>query len=57
MSRCYFIWSYDKYRRHGFKYVKRATEQFDKTDRDKFTSDIIGIDVPLWDEKNSLVTP
>ena len=35
----------------GFKYVKRATEHFDKKDGTPFTSKIAGIDVPVWDEK------
>ena len=35
----------------GFKYVKRATRHFDLGDGTPFTSDVIGIDVPLWDEK------
>lgn len=35
----------------GFKYVKRATAHFDKKDGTPFTSEIVGIDVPVWDEK------
>lgn len=36
----------------GFKYVKRATKHFEKQDGTAFTSDIAGIDVPVWDEKS-----
>ena len=32
-------------------YVKRATRHFDLGDGTPFTSDVVGIDVPLWDEK------
>lgn len=35
----------------GFKYVKRATDHLDRNDGTPFTSEIVGIDVPLWDEK------
>lgn len=35
----------------GFKYVKRATAHYEKKDGTPFTSEIAGIDVPLWDEK------
>ncbi len=35
----------------GFKYVKRATAHFEKADRTPFTSEIVGVDVPVWDEK------
>ena len=35
----------------GFKYVQRATEHFEAQDGTRFTSDSIGIDVPVWDEK------
>ncbi len=35
----------------GFKYVKRATNHFDKKDGTKFNSEIAGIHVPAWDEK------
>ena len=35
----------------GFKYVKRATDHFDKKDGTPFTSEVAGIDVPVWDEK------
>jgi len=36
----------------GFKYVLKATDHFDKADGKPFSSEVIGIDVPLWDEKN-----
>ena len=35
----------------GFKYVKRATDHLDKNDGTPFTSEVAGIDVPVWDEK------
>ncbi|MGN0334605.1 MAG: alanine/glycine:cation symporter family protein [Lachnospiraceae bacterium] len=35
----------------GFKYVKRATAHFEKNDSTPFTSEVAGIDVPVWDEK------
>ena len=35
----------------GFKYVKKATVHFEKNDGTPFTSDIVGVDVPVWDEK------
>ncbi|MBQ0000046.1 MAG: amino acid carrier protein [Clostridiales bacterium] len=35
----------------GFKYVKKATVHFEKGDGTPFTSDVVGIDVPVWDEK------
>lgn len=35
----------------GFKYVKKATNHFEKQDGTPFTSDVVGIDVPVWDEK------
>lgn len=35
----------------GFKYVKRATAHFEKEDGTPFTSKVVGIDVPVWDEK------
>ncbi len=35
----------------GFKYVKKATAHFDKNDGTPFTSEVVGIDVPVWDEK------
>lgn len=35
----------------GFKYVKKATAHFDKNDGTPFTSDVVGTDVPVWDEK------
>ena len=35
----------------GFKYVKKAEAHFDKQDGTPFTSEIIEIDVPVWDEK------
>ena len=37
----------------GFKYVKRATDHFDKMDDTPFESSVIGIDVPTWDEKKN----
>lgn len=39
----------------GFKYVKRATEHFEKMDETPFTSEIVGIDVPVWDERTKNV--
>ncbi|MBQ4283499.1 MAG: sodium:alanine symporter family protein [Lachnospira sp.] len=35
----------------GFKYVKRATEHFEQNDKTAFTSEVVGCDVPVWDEK------
>ena len=35
----------------GFKYVQRATAHFEENKGTPFTSDTIGIDVPVWDEK------
>ncbi|MDY3919219.1 MAG: amino acid carrier protein [Candidatus Limivivens sp.] len=35
----------------GFKYVKKATLHFEKQDGTPFTSKVVGIDVPVWDEK------
>lgn len=35
----------------GFKYVKRAQEHFEKADGTPFTSKVVGIDVPVWDDK------
>ena len=35
----------------GFKYVKKATNHFEKQDGTPFTSEVIGMDVPVWDEK------
>ena len=35
----------------GFKYVKKAQLHFEKNDGTPFTSEVIGIDVPVWDEK------
>lgn len=35
----------------GFKYVKKATAHFDKKDDTPFTSEIVGVNVPVWDEK------
>ena len=35
----------------GFKYVKNATDHFEKNDGTPFTSKEAGIDVPVWDEK------
>ncbi len=35
----------------GFKYVKKATAHFEKQDGTPFTSDVIGMDVPVWDQK------
>ena len=37
----------------GFKYVKKATNHFEKNDGTPFTSDVVGISVPVWDEKAS----
>lgn len=34
----------------GFRYVLRAKKHFDRRDGTKFNSDIVGIDVPTWDE-------
>ncbi|MCR5405046.1 MAG: alanine:cation symporter family protein [Butyrivibrio sp.] len=38
----------------GFKYVKRAQEQFESEPGMPFTSRVAGIDVPVWDEKAKL---
>jgi AGCS family alanine or glycine:cation symporter len=35
----------------GFGYVKKATQHFEKQDGTPFTSKVVGIDVPVWDEK------
>ena len=35
----------------GFKYVKRATNHFEKNDGTPFTSEVVDIEVPVWDEK------
>lgn len=35
----------------GFKYVKRATKHFELNDHTPFTSEVAGIDVPVWNEK------
>jgi AGCS family alanine or glycine:cation symporter len=35
----------------GFRYVKKATQHFEKQDGTPFTSKVVGIDVPVWDEK------
>lgn len=35
----------------GFGYVKRATTHFESNSGTRFSSDVIGIDVPVWDEK------
>ena len=35
----------------GFKYVKKATEHFDRNDGTPFTSEVVGMDVAVWDEK------
>lgn len=35
----------------GFKYVLKATKHFEKQDGTTFTSDVVGIDVPVWDDK------
>lgn len=35
----------------GFKYVKKATVHFEKNDGTPFTSEVIGVDVPVWDER------
>jgi AGCS family alanine or glycine:cation symporter len=35
----------------GFRYVKKATTHFEKQDGTPFTSKVVGIDVPVWDEK------
>ena len=35
----------------GFRYVKKATEHFEKNDGTPFTSEVIGTEVPVWDEK------
>lgn len=32
----------------GFKYVKKATDHFDKNDSSKFTEDVVGIELPEW---------
>ncbi len=35
----------------GFKYVYRATKQFTYYPDEKFDSKVVGIDVPVWDER------
>lgn len=35
----------------GFKYVKRATLHFEKNDGTPFTSEVVGVEVPVWDER------
>ncbi|MBQ4058684.1 MAG: amino acid carrier protein [Lachnospiraceae bacterium] len=35
----------------GFKYVKKATVHFEKNDGTPFTSEVIGVEVPVWDER------
>ena len=35
----------------GFKYVCRAVKHFESGDNTPFTSQVAGIDVPVWDEK------
>ena len=35
----------------GFKYVQRATEHFENNANTPFTSKVIDIAVPVWDEK------
>ena len=35
----------------GFRYVKRATRHFELDDGTPFTSDVVGVDVPVWDAK------
>ena len=35
----------------GFKYVKQATDHFEKNDGTPFTSQVVGLDLPVWDEK------
>ncbi len=35
----------------GFRYVKRATAHFEKNDGTPFTSKVVGVDTPVWDEK------
>jgi AGCS family alanine or glycine:cation symporter len=37
----------------GFKYVKKAQQHYESSDETKFTSKVVGIDVPVWDEKAS----
>lgn len=36
----------------GFKYVLRAWEHFERQDGTPFTSEVVGISAPAWDEKN-----
>ncbi len=35
----------------GFKYVKKAQLHYEKEDNTPFTSDVVGIEVNVWDEK------
>lgn len=35
----------------GFKYVLKATKHFEKNDGTPFSSDVVGTDVPVWDDK------
>ena len=38
----------------GFKYVKKATDHYESNDKTAFNSKVIGIDIPLWDEKEKV---
>ena len=35
----------------GFKYVKRTTDHYEANDGSPFNSQVVGIDIPVWDEK------
>ena len=35
----------------GLRYVLRAWKHFEKQDSTPFTSEVAGIDLPVWDEK------
>ena len=37
----------------GLRYVLRAWKHFEKQDGTPFTSEVAGIDLPVWDEKAS----
>lgn len=38
----------------GFKYVKKATSHYEKNDGSAFNSQVLGIDIPVWDEKEKV---
>ena len=38
----------------GFKYVKKATDHYEINDGSAFNGKVIGIDIPVWDEKEKV---